>query len=61
MIRIYNKIIGQKQVIRKEIREQTTPKYKKENWIFLKKNLKRKNRLSQILDHKYWKPFRIKR
>ena len=31
MIRVHNKIIGQKQVTRKETRGQTVPKYKKEN------------------------------
>ena len=46
MIRIYNKIIGQQQIIRKEIRKKPTLKYKKENWIFLKRNLERKNRFS---------------
>ena len=31
MIRIYNKIIKQKQKLRKETREYTTPEYKKRN------------------------------
>ena len=53
MIRIHNKIIEQKQVTREETREGPTPKYKKGNWIFLKRNFERKDRLSQILNHKY--------
>ena len=48
MIYIYNKIIKQRQVAREETRERPVPEYKKENWIFLKRNLERKNRLSQI-------------
>ena len=61
MIYIYKKIIGQRQIIREEIRKRPTLKYKKENWVFLKRNLKRKNRFSQILNHKFWKLFRIKK
>ena len=61
MIRIHNKIIRQKQVIRKKTREQTVPEYEKGNWVFLKRNSERKDRSSQIFDHKYWKLFQIKK
>ena len=57
MIKIYNKIIRQKQVTREKTRKQTISKYERENQIFLKRNFERKNRLSQILDYKYQKPF----
>ena len=61
MICIYNKIIEQRQGLRKEIRGHTISKYRKESWVFLKRNSRKKDRLSQILDHKYWSPFRIKK
>ena len=53
MIRVYNKIIKQRQTVQKETREKPILEYKIENQIFLKRNLGRKNRLSQILNHKY--------
>ena len=46
MICIYNKITRQRQELRKKTREHVILKYKKENQIFLKRNLKRKNRSS---------------
>ena len=61
MIRIHNKIIGQRQAVRKETKEKSTPEYKIENWVFLKRNSGRKNRSSQTLNHKYWGPFRVKK
>ena len=53
MIYIYNKIIRQRQELYEKIRGHTTLEYKKESWIFLKRNLERKNRSSQTLNYKY--------
>ena len=46
MIYIHNKIIKQKQTIREETRERPILEYKKENWIFLKRNSGKKNRFN---------------
>ena len=46
MIRVYNKIIKQKQVTREKTREQTVLNYERKNQIFLKRNFERKDRSS---------------
>lgn len=65
---IAKKIIHQIQIeekrddkLEKRLTGHLASEYLKEDWIYLKRRKRRKNRSSQNLEHRWWSPFKIKR